>query len=67
MKDDPFEIELGNALADRLGLNHATTLREYDTEHFGTKVKVAMTTMVFIPTDEYEDLRKAAAIRAGVA
>ena len=65
-KDDPLETELGLALTDRLGLIPATTLRDYETETVGGKVLVTMHTIVPIPLDEYQDLCRAAAIRAGV-
>lgn len=65
--DEPFERELGNALADRLGLVHSTTLREYEAKNDGKRVMVVMQTVKFLAPDEFDDLCEAAAIRAGVA
>ena len=62
---DPVDFELGNALADRLGLNHATTLREYDVKASGrSKVVVTMHSALTLDKSDYEDLRRVAEMRA---
>jgi hypothetical protein len=61
----PFEIEMGRALCDRLGLVHETTLREWKAESIGTdKVAVSLTTTVLMPLEDYNELRRVAAERA---
>ena len=46
-KDDPFEIELGSTLTDRLGLIPATTHRDYETEQVAGKVMVTSVVALF--------------------
>lgn len=59
-----FETELGKALCDRLGLDHNSTLRDYETEGAGNTVWVSMTTTKAMSLDEFNELVKVAAERA---
>lgn len=67
MKHEPSTIdeELGKAIADRLGLRHDDTLREWSVEGIGTRtVAVKMTTFKAISVDEFNELRAVAVKRA---
>jgi hypothetical protein len=62
---NPEDVEFGKALCDRLGLNHDTTLRDWEAKPTGTDhVAVSLVTMVIMPLDEYNELRAVAAQRA---
>jgi len=58
------DIEFGKALADRLGLRHNDTIREWSAESSGDTVWVTMQTIKAIPLDEFNELRRVASERA---
>lgn len=65
LHDDPIAEELGKALADRLGLRHDDTLKDWSAEYGGGKtVLVTMQTVKAIPRAEFVELQKLAEERA---
>lgn len=59
-----FDMELGKAICDRLGLPQNQTLQDYTTESAGQTVWLTMTVMQAISLEEYNELRAVAAMRA---
>lgn len=64
LHDDPIVEELGKALADRLGLRHDDTLKDWMAEYGGQTVLVTMQTVKAIPRAEWVELQKVAECRA---
>jgi len=64
-KPTRFDTELGKALCDRLGLDRNSTLQDYETEGAGNTVWVTMSTMKAMSLDEFNELVRVAAERAG--
>lgn len=63
MANDQFQRELGKALADRMGLNHETTLEGWESEQFGKSVAVKMTSFKLFTEAEYAELAEVASKR----
>jgi hypothetical protein len=57
---DYFGLELGKAICDRIGLDHNTTLGDWNAEDAGDFVMVTLTTIKAIPKAEYNDLVRTA-------
>jgi hypothetical protein len=60
---DAFKEELGKALADRMGLNHDSTLADWDSEDTGKGIIVKMTSCRYFTRAEYAELAEAASKR----
>lgn len=63
----PVHDELGKAVADRLGLNHDSTHKDWQVKGYGNNVYLTMTTQAFMTAEEFEELRVVAVRRAGKA
>lgn len=63
---DAFARELGKALCDRLGLNHASTSVDYSVEPWGSRVIVRTSNAHFITQEDWAEVQAIAAQRAGV-
>lgn len=63
MAETEIGIEVGKALADRLGLVQDNTLREWHAESAGKNVMVTMTTVKFMDEGEFNELFKVAQLR----
>ena len=63
MANDKLRQELGKALADRMGLNHNTTLEDFETEWHGKSVAVKMTSFRLFSEAEYGEVAEVASRR----
>lgn len=63
-RDTPLRRELGKALADRMGLNHDSTIADWDSERAGKGVVVRMQSFRFFTDAEYAELALVASNRA---